>query len=68
MCKSNPTLEGVVRDVTSKLLAREFYFLVAAQVWEGGLGGREMRGREGGREGGEEEAEKEGGRGVWSEM
>ena len=30
--KSNPALEHLVKEVTSKLLQREFYFTVAAQV------------------------------------
>ena len=41
--KSNPKLECLVKEVVSKLLQREFFLIVAAQVR-----GREMRGKEGG--------------------
>ena len=40
LARSNPAIEKVVKQLTQKLLDREFYFVVAAQV----------RGREGGGE------------------
>ena len=42
--KSNPKLECFVKEVVSKLLQREFFLIVAAQVRE-----REMMGKKGGR-------------------
>ena len=51
--KSNPKLECLMKKVVSKLLQREFFLIVAAQVR-----GREMRRKEGGRDGG-------GGGGGW---
>ena len=32
LAKSNPAVEKVVKQLTQKLLDREFYFVVAAQV------------------------------------
>ena len=44
LAKSNPAVEKVVKQLTQKLLDREFYFVVAAQV----SGIREEGGKEGG--------------------
>ena len=65
MLRADASYEPLFKEVTSKLLQREFYFTVLAQVREGG--GREGKeggeGREGGREGREGRREGREGRG-----
>lgn len=43
LARSNPTLDVVVKQLTHKLLDREFYFIVAAQVSEGEGGGGNIK-------------------------
>ena len=44
LSKSNPAMERVVKELTTKLLEREFYFIVAAQVREQRQRGEERKG------------------------